>query len=81
MIADMLLEMGRPGEALLEYEKSMRADPNRFNALHGGARAAGLSKEREKPTAYFARLLANCSGGAHSDRPELAHAKSFFAGD
>ena len=81
MIADMLLEMGRPGDALLEYEKSMRVDPNRFNGLYGAARAAELSNERQKAAAYFAQLLANCSGEAHSDRPELAEAKSFLAGD
>jgi tetratricopeptide (TPR) repeat protein len=80
MIADMLLEMGRPGDALVEYEKSMRVDPNRFNGLYGAARAGELSNQREKATAYLAQLLANCSGGAHSDRPELAHAKSSLAG-
>jgi len=35
----------------------------------------------KRATAYFARLFANCRCGAHSDRPELAHAKSFLAGD
>jgi len=80
MIADMLLEMGRPGDALVEYEKSMRVDPNRFNGLYGAARAGELSNQREKATTYFAQLLANCTGGIHSDRPEIAHAKSSLAG-
>ena len=79
MLADMLLEMGRPEDALVEYEKSMRVDPNRFNGLYGAARAGQLSNQPEKAAAYFARLLANCGGGAHSVRPELAHAKSFLA--
>ena len=81
MLADMLLEMGRPEDALVEYEKSMRVDPNRFNGLYGAARAAELSNHREKATAYFAQLLANCVGGAHSHRPEIAHATSRLAGD
>ena len=71
----IVLELGRPEDALAEYEKSMRVDPNRFNVLYGAVRAAELSNQREKATAYFAQLLANCAGGAHSDRPEIAHAK------
>jgi tetratricopeptide (TPR) repeat protein len=81
MLADMLLEMGRPEDALVEYEKSMRVDPNRFNGLYGAARAAELSNQREKATAYFAQLLANCVGGAHSHRPEIAHATSRLVGN
>jgi tetratricopeptide (TPR) repeat protein len=33
MLADLLMEMGRPAEAVTEYEKSMTIDPNRFNGL------------------------------------------------
>jgi len=81
MLADMLLEMGRPEDALVEYEKSMSVDPNRFNGLYGAARAAELSNQRDKATSYFSRLLANCGGGTHSARPELGDAKFFLAGD
>ncbi|HEV2733125.1 MAG TPA: tetratricopeptide repeat protein, partial [Terriglobales bacterium] len=35
MLGDMLLEMGRSEEALAEYEKAMKVDPNRFNELYG----------------------------------------------
>ena len=37
MLADILLELGRPADALAEYERSMTIDPNRFNALFGAA--------------------------------------------
>jgi len=77
MLADMLLEMGRPEEALAEYEKSMKTDPNRFNGLAGAGRAAELSHQPEKAKTYYAQLLKNCDNGAHSDRVELAHARSF----
>jgi tetratricopeptide (TPR) repeat protein len=66
----MLLEMGRPEQALAEYEKSMKTDPNRFNGLAGAGRAAELSHPSEKAKAYYAQLLKNCDNGAHSDRPE-----------
>jgi tetratricopeptide (TPR) repeat protein len=77
MLADMLLEMGRPAEALAEYEKSMKTDPNRFNGLAGAARAAELAQQPEKAKTYYGQLLKNCDNGAHSDRAELAHARSF----
>jgi len=77
MLADMLLEMGRSEEALAEYEKSMKTDPNRFNGLAGAGRAAELAHQPEKARTYYAQLLKNCENGAHSDRPELVHARSF----
>lgn len=77
MLADMLLEMGRPEEALAEYEKSTKTDPNRFDGLAGAGQAAELAHQLEKAKAYYAQLLKNCDNGAHSDRPELTHARSF----
>jgi tetratricopeptide (TPR) repeat protein len=76
MLADMLLEMGRTEEALVEYEKSMKTDPNRFNGLAGAARAAEWALQPERAKTYYAQLLKNCDNGAHSDRAELAHARS-----
>jgi tetratricopeptide (TPR) repeat protein len=72
MLADMLLEMGRPGEALAEYEISMKVDPNRFNGLYGAVRAAEMTQQPEKAAGYYARLIKNCGGT--SERPELAEA-------
>lgn len=79
MMADMLLEMGRAQEALAEYETSLHTDPNRFNGLYGAARAAELTKQSQKANEYYAQLLKNCANGAHSDRPELARAKTLIA--
>lgn len=75
MLADMLLEMGRAQDALVEYEKSLHTDPNRFNGLYGAARAAELAHQPQKAAAYYAQLLKNCDNGTHSDRQELAKAK------
>jgi predicted Zn-dependent protease len=70
MLADMLLEMKRPQEALVEYEKSLHTDPNRFNGLYGAARAAELSNQPQKAADYKAQLLKNRTG-PDVDRPEL----------
>ncbi len=48
MLADMLLEMNRPKEALAEYEVALKTDPNRFNELSGAAQAAEKLDQKEK---------------------------------
>jgi len=78
MLADMLLEMNRPQEALAEYELSLKTDPNRFNGLFGAARAAELTGHKEKAAGFYAQLIKNCEG-SNSERPELAKAKALVA--
>jgi tetratricopeptide (TPR) repeat protein len=78
MVADMLLEMNRPEEALGEYEISLKTDPNRFNGLYGAARAAELAQQKQKAAGYYAQLLKNCEGSS-SDRPELERARTLVA--
>jgi tetratricopeptide (TPR) repeat protein len=79
MLADMLLELNQPEQALAEYEKSMKIDPNRFNGLAGAARAAELAHQPVKANSYYAQLLKNCDDGKHSERPELRSAKMVLA--
>ena len=79
MLADMLLELKRPEQALAEYEKSMKIDPNRFNGLAGAAQAAEVAHQAEKANTYYSQLLKNCDDGKHSDRPELKNAKTLVA--
>jgi tetratricopeptide (TPR) repeat protein len=78
MLADMLLDLQRPQEALTEYEISLRTDPNRFNGLYGAAQAAAQVQQKEKASAYYTQLLKNCEG-IRSDRPEIAQAKTLLA--
>jgi tetratricopeptide (TPR) repeat protein len=78
MLADMLLEMNRPGEALAEYETQLKINPNRFNSLYGAGRAAEMDKQSGKASAYYQQLLKVCSGG-NSGRPELAYAHRLLA--
>ena len=74
MLADMLLEMNRPEDALVEFEKSMKVDPNRFNGLYGAGRAAELAGSPDKMRSYYGRLLRNCAP-AQGQRPELVRAR------
>lgn len=79
MLADMLLTLNRPTEALAEYESALKTDPNRFNGLAGAARAAEMAHQTGKANTYYAQLLKNCNDGKNSDRPELARAKIMVA--
>ena len=80
MLADMLVELQKPEQALAEYELSMKTDPGRFNGLAGAARAATLGHQTEKANSYYAQLLKNCDEGKNSERPELREARMTAAG-
>jgi hypothetical protein len=80
MLADMMLELNRPEQALAEYELSMKTDPGRFNGLSGAARAAAAAHQTEKANSYNAQLLKNCDDGKNSERPEIRNAKTMAAG-
>jgi tetratricopeptide (TPR) repeat protein len=80
MLADMLLNFGRPKDALAEYEVALKLSPNRLNGLFNAGRAAEAAGQKEKAAEYYAALLKSTDGGTGSERPEFAHAKSFVAG-
>lgn len=78
LLADMLLELGRPEQALKEYETVLTASPNRFNGLHGAAQSAEKSGDMAKAKAYYEQLI-TLSAHSDSDRPELKQARGFLA--
>jgi tetratricopeptide (TPR) repeat protein len=78
LLADLLLENGQPQVAMIEYEASLLAAPNRFNAFYGAARAAELTGDKDKSRAYFEKLLV-LSKESDTERPEIATAKLFLA--
>ena len=62
MLADFLLAVNRPQEALDAYERSLKDSPGRLNGLSGAAHAAQLAGDREKARTYYmqvAKLLTN----------------------
>jgi tetratricopeptide (TPR) repeat protein len=77
MLADMLLELQRPAEALAEYKTVIEHAPNRFDGLLGAARAAQASGDTRGAQTFYARLAEICGPGA--DRPEVAEAKTYLA--
>ncbi len=77
MLADMLLELKRPADALAEYKIALKNSPNRFDGLFGAARASQASGDATSAQTFFAQLASVCGPGA--DRPELAEAKTYLA--
>jgi tetratricopeptide (TPR) repeat protein len=79
MLADMLLQANRPKEALVEYQRSLKLSPNRFDGLYNAGRAAEAAGDAATARGYFAALLNSTGDGEHSSRPEIAHARDFLA--
>ena len=77
LLADMLVQMGKPGEALVAYELNLKNHNNRFNGLYGAAVAAERSKDLNKAFSYYQQLTASANA-TRSTRPELAQAKMFL---
>jgi hypothetical protein len=78
LLGEMLLETKQPAAALEAFETSLKFAPERLNSLYGAAHAAQLAGDREKASAYYTKLLANCPRPT-SDFPELREAKQFLS--
>ena len=78
MLADLLMELHQPAQALGEYESVLKISPNRFNDLYGAAAAAQLAGDSAKAKSYYSKLRDNCPQTA--DREELQRIKLASAG-
>jgi tetratricopeptide (TPR) repeat protein len=78
LLGELLLEAGRPREALREFELSLRTMPNRFRSLAGAGQSAALTGNRRLARSYYDRLLLQ-AGEADGDRPALSAARAFLA--
>jgi len=78
LLADALLDMGAPSEALKEYEAVLKTAPRRFNATAGAAKAADRTGDGTKARAY-AMQLREIAHNAESPRPELVWARQLLS--
>jgi len=76
MLADILLELKRPQEALAEYKKALTLSPNRFNGLFNAGMAAEAAGDKALAQTYYATLLKLTDDGSQSARPEFDHVKA-----
>ena len=77
LLGEMLLLLNQPQQALAAFERSERAEPNRFRGLAGAARAAALVGDGERATRYYTNLL-TLAQAADADRPELQEARTYL---
>ena len=65
LLGDMLLSLRRPADALAEYRRTLKTEPNRYRALRGAMTAARTAGERAAATRYEADLAKlTAPGGA-----------------
>jgi tetratricopeptide (TPR) repeat protein len=76
LLAELLLDLNRPSEALKEFEAALMKEPNRFRSLYGAAEAAKLAGDRSTARTYFRRLLKAVERADQPERREMAEARS-----
>ena len=74
-LAETLLAVGKPAEALAEYERVADARPNRALSLLGAARAARAAGDATKERAHY-HALAELWKDADADLPALAEVRA-----
>jgi predicted Zn-dependent protease len=76
LYGQMLLERGKPQEALAAFEATKAKEPNRFHGYAGAASAAQKLDDKAKARANYEKLVALASD---SDRPEIGAARQYLA--
>ena len=77
LYGEILLQLGRPDDALEKFETSLLRMPNRMRSLLGAARAAAATGDRATARAHYATLADFWIGAA--DNPGYAEAREFIA--
>lgn len=78
LYADLLLENGKPAEALRQYTASLHETPNRYRGLYGAALAADATGDRPTAIRHFEALM-TLTSNADSPRPEVRRAREYLA--
>src|ERR1700704_3657525 len=73
----MLLEAGKPQEALIAFEATLKKEPNRLVAYVGAATAAEKSGDKAKAEGYYRKVVA-IAGDADTARADIADARAYL---
>jgi hypothetical protein len=76
LLAEMLLQLKRPKEALAEFEKTMAKEPNRFRGVAGAMAAAEQLGDRATARRLAERLRTIAAKGDTPGRPALETARA-----
>jgi len=76
LYGEILIELGRPAEAVEQFKRSLRRTPNRSLSLRGLARAAVAAGDADTARVQYARLVAQWRGA--EDAPTVEEARQFL---
>jgi len=77
LLGEMLMALNKPSQALVEFERSLKRDPNRFRGIYGAAHAAQVSGNRKAARGYYDRLRV-LTADRDTERPEIIRARTFL---
>jgi tetratricopeptide (TPR) repeat protein len=69
LLGELLLETGRPAEALTAFSAGMAREPGRLRSLYGAALAAERSGDKARAKGYYQRIAEMTQGA--TEREEL----------
>jgi tetratricopeptide (TPR) repeat protein len=78
LYGELLLEVGRPQDAVRWFTRTLERTPNRSRAVLGLARASAKAGDRATSRTMYARFLENWKG-ADAGLPEIAEANAAMA--
>ncbi|MGA7164454.1 MAG: tetratricopeptide repeat protein [Pseudolabrys sp.] len=74
----MLLDRGKPTEALVAFEATLKKEPNRLRAYVGAAKAAEKSGDAAKAKEYYGKVVA-IAANADTTRTDVADARAHLS--
>ena len=77
LLGVMLLDSGRPKDALAAFEATLRKEPNRLGAYVGAAASARQAGDKDKARDYCEKIVA-LADGADDSRTEIADARDYL---
>lgn len=78
LLGDLLLEVGRPADALAAFETVLGSSPNRLNSLYGAGLAAERVGDAAKARMYYGQLT-KVASAADAGLSRVDHARDFLA--
>ena len=75
LYGELLLEIGRPADALEAFRASLTSSPNRYRSLAGAARAAAALGQADAALTWRQALL-DLTRDADTQRPEMVEARA-----
>ena len=75
VLGERLLQLGKPAQAIAEFEAALKTAPNRSLTLLGLARAQAAAHDAKAAAATYRKLLANWHA-ADADLPDLAEVRA-----